>query len=423
MQVDTASGLARIPVVRLSAGAATFRTSIRNGYLSNDRALYLTPVPELDLRIAFLTPALSPHRLALIESMARGVKDLRVFLSEARDSLHKFPVDWGTLNVTVQKSLNWKHRFRNIYGYRDISHIHLPYDTLSQLTRYKPDVIIAAELGTRSFLAVLYRLRHRKVKLIVWATLSDRTEATRGRFRALLRKWIVARVDAIFVNGKGGTDYMRHLGYTGPLYVVPYAIDDSPFRARTYDPTPGCFRLLYTGQLIPRKGLPAFCTVLSRWCADHPATTVSFWLVGEGPEGRLIENIQTPPNLSIKISGRVDQAALVLFYEQSDIYAFPTLADEWGVVVNEALIAGRPVLGSIYSQAVGELVTDGFNGWLWDPSDAENSYKTLDRALTFTPEQLVTFSHNAKKSVASISPEFIAERILDAVGAIRSRPR
>ena len=62
--------------------------------------------------------------------------------------------------------------------------------------------------------------------------------------------------------------------------------------------------------------------------------------------------------------------------------------DEWGVVVNEAMSAGLPVMGSIYSQAAVELVSDGANGWLFDPRSEQNVYATLDRALSTPTEEL-----------------------------------
>ena len=43
----------------------------------------------------------------------------------------------------------------------------------------------------------------------------------------------------------------------------------------------------------------------------------------------------------------------------SGIFVLPTLADEWGLVVNEAMASGLPVLGSVYSQAAHELCGDG----------------------------------------------------------------
>ena len=372
----------------------------------------------IPIRVAFVTHVLSPHRLALMECVASGLADFMVFLSEAEDKLHKFPPQRGTLQVTLQHSVNWQHKFRNVHGYKDVSHVHMPIDTYSQLRRYQPDVVISTELGIRSVLAALYRRSRPSVRLVLWATLSERTEATRGWFRRRIRRWLIAKVDAVFVNGKGGAAYIRDLGFSGPMYFVPYAIDDRPFRTEVYEPQPDVFRLLYTGQLIPRKGLPAFCSTLNRWCKDHPGTEVSFKLVGEGPERQAILDTATSPNLSIEVFNRVNQEELLTYYEDADVFAFPTLGDEWGVVVNEALIAGRPILGSIYSQAVTELTSDGDNGWLWDPEEAASLYDVLSRVFSSTPKQLMHMSFNAKASALRISPAVVSSTILDGLHEI-----
>ena len=369
----------------------------------------------LPLRVAFVTHALSPHRLALMECVAENLKDMMVFLSEAEDKLHKFPPDRGRLEVTLQRSLNWQRTFRNIHGYSDISHVHLPLDTYGQLKRYAPDVIISTELGIRSVLAAMYRRGRKDVRLVLWATLSQRTEATRGWLRHMIRRWLMSYVDAVFVNGKGGTAYLRSLGFRGPMYFVPYAIESAPFRTDSYDPQPNVFRLLYTGQLIPRKGLPEFCSILSRWCQDHPGTTISLTLVGEGPDREAILATPHPASLTVEVFNRVDQDALRGYYEDADVFAFPTLGDEWGVVVNEALIAGRPILGSIHSQAVSELVTEGSNGWIWDPDQPGSLYQALTRVFSSTPDKLKLFSANAKASVVRVSPPVVSATVLDGL--------
>ena len=369
----------------------------------------------LPLRVAFVTHALSPHRLALMEWIASRLQDFRVFLSEAEDKLHKFPPQRGSLKVTLQRSMNWQHEFRNVHGYSDISHVHMPYDTYAQLKRYRPDAIISTELGIRSVLAALYRRRHPSVRLVLWATLSERTEATRGWLRRRIRRWLIANVDAVFVNGEGGSAYLHDLGFKRQMYFVPYAIDDRPFRTAVYEPQPHVFRLLYTGQLIPRKGLPAFCATLNRWCQDHPGTQVNFRLVGEGPEREAILATPRCTNFTVEVFDRVNQEALKRYYEGADLFAFPTLGDEWGVVVNEALIAGRPILGSIHSQAVAELVVDGANGWLWDPDKAGSLYDTLSRVFSASPDDLKRMSENATQSVVRVSPPVVGSTILDGL--------
>lgn len=370
---------------------------------------------KLPVRVAFVTHALSPHRLALLECVADSVADLRVFLSQAEDKLHKFPLETGRLNVTVQRSLNWEHKFQNVHGYPDVSHVHIPYDTYGQLLRYRPDVVVTTELGMRSLLAAVYRSRHSGTRLVLWATLSERTEATRGRVRGLVRRWLVGKVDSVFVNGKGGAAYMRTLGYKGALYMVPYAIDDAPFQTMSYLPVPGRFRLLYTGQLIPRKGLPAFCRTLNAWCNDHPETKVELTLVGEGDEHDAIQAIPTVGSLTVKVFDRVNQEQLVRYHEEADIFAFPTLGDEWGVVVNEALIAGRPVLGSVHSQAATELVEEGVNGWLWNPDQDGSLYAALTRAFSSSADKLKKMSEMAKQTVLRISPSVVADTVLQGL--------
>src|SRR5436190_875726 len=76
------------------------------------------------------------------------------------------------------------------------------------------------------------------------------------------------------------------------------------------------------------------------------------------------------------------------FYSQAGILVFPTLADEWGLVVVEAMAAGLPVLGSLHSQAVEDLVTDGLDGWTFRPDDCASLRSALNRALGASAEEI-----------------------------------
>ena len=75
-------------------------------------------------------------------------------------------------------------------------------------------------------------------------------------------------------------------------------------------------------------------------------------------------------------------------YGSCDIFVFPTLADDWGVAVNEAMAASLPVLGSVYSQAVEELVRDGVNGWVSRPDDPAGMQRCLEGAMNTLPADL-----------------------------------
>ena len=376
-----------------------------------------------DLRVALLTNSLSPHSLPVCEHISRAVREFSAFISADADRYHNFPKPQASFPIVLLRSFNRLRVPRKAYGHWQKGELHVPYDTYRQLRAYKPDVILSVQLGLRTLLAVLYRRRHPGTRLILWATLSWHTEARRNFLRRTLRRWIVRRVDGAFVNGRQGEEYLRLLGYKRAVYTVPYAIDDAYFRARSYRPREGTFRLVYAGQLVPQKGLRTFCTVLNHWAADHPETTVEFDIVGDGPESRPIRLMKTPPNLQITLSPTMEQQRLAGHYHRADMMAFPTLGDEWGVVVNEAMIAGLPVLGSLYSQAVVELVEEGTSGWIFDPRDRLSLYAALDRAFSSSLERLESMSRNAKQSIGRLTPAIVGSRALGALESLWQEDR
>ena len=370
------------------------------------------------LRVALLTNSLSPHSLPVCEEISRGVEKFQAFLSADADHYHRFPKAQASFSVTVQRSFNRLKFLRRAHGYWQKGDLHVPYDTYHQLRSYHPDLILSVQLGLRTALAAIYRRRHRGAKLILWATLSQHTEARRNWLRRALRRWILGQIDGAFVNGKGGEEYLRRLGYKGEVYTIPYAIDDALFRSDRYGPREGVRRLIYAGHLVPQKGLRTFCTVLNEWCAAHPEISVHFAIAGDGPEERAIRSTPTQRNLSLALYRTMSQEQLATHYRQADLFVFPTLGDEWGVVINEAMIAGLPVLGSIYSQAVVELVDEGVHGWLFDARDAKSIYASLDRAFACNVDQLFDMSIKAQERIAQLSPAAVARRALQAMAYI-----
>jgi glycosyltransferase involved in cell wall biosynthesis len=373
-------------------------------------------------RVALLTNFLPHYRIPLLEALQSQLGQLRIFLSARMERDRDWRVHWGTLDVVVQRSLSFTHTFRNVHGYRDSSQIHIPWDTLIQLWRFRPDAIISGEFGLRTAFSVLYRIVRPHTRLILWATCSDHTEATRGRLRRSLRKWLVRHVDGIFVNGAGGARYVTGLGFTGPLFSVPYTVDNAAFSGKSEVEDDGVLRLLYSGQLIERKGLHLFLPVLDEWCRRHPDRAVLLRMAGDGPEHNRIQSLAGAPNLRLEFLGNVAPEKLPSVYHASSFFVFPSLGDEWGTVVNEALCAGLPVLGSHYSQAIEELVTEGVNGWRYFPGRGAEAGNALDRALSASPDVLAAMSQEARATMESLTPERIASVMAGAVVELTRAP-
>jgi glycosyltransferase involved in cell wall biosynthesis len=368
-------------------------------------------------KLALLTNFVPPYRSPLYLALGAHAGRLRIFVSTAMESNRQWPVEWSGLDVTVQRTLTRRVVEQHPHGFSDANYVHIPYDTLGVLLRYRPEVVISGELGLRTLQAIIYAMLVRSSRIIVWATLSEHSEQARGRMRQRLRRWILRRADAVLVNGESGARYVE--GFAVPrrcIFFAPYTADTRAFAAAssTRDSSQA-HRLLYVGQLVERKGLLAFAEELARWATLHSDREVEFWLAGDGPEREGLQALATPPNLTVRLLGVVPHAALPQVYAQAGIFVLPTLADEWGVVVNEALASGMPVLGSTYSQAVEELIREDMTGWTFRSDHADEIREALGRAFATTPEELDVMRRHAIDAVAKLTPEFVAERITEAI--------
>ncbi|MDQ3640831.1 MAG: glycosyltransferase family 4 protein [Actinomycetota bacterium] len=352
----------------------------------------------------------------MLHQLNERLDDLRILISTEMEHNRAWPVQWGQLNVRVQRSFTIQRPWRHPHGFSEPVFIHVPYDTPWLLWRNRPDAVISTELGPRSLLAVLYGKLDRMCRVIVWVNVSEHTEKARGRLRPLLRRWLLRHSDAVLVGGESGARYLERFGVSPETVIrAPYTV------VRPLEPPParaagdGTARLLYVGQLIERKGLLPFLDVLADWGRDHPDRDMQLRLAGDGPLRERLERAVMPPNVTLRFLGNVAYQDLPGLYAQADIFSFPSLADEWGVVVNEALAAGLPVLGSVYSQAVEELVEEGRTGWCFRPDEPDEAYAALDRALHTPPGELARMGAAGWVAVARLAPDVVADRIVEVV--------
>ena len=368
------------------------------------------------MRVALLTNFVPPYRVPMFRALGARVEALRILVSTPMEPTRAWGVDWSGMDVVAQRTLTLHVRHRHP-GFTEAVALHLPYDTLAQLRRFRPDVVVTAELGTRTLLALTYARALGHCPIVIWATVSERMERGRGPGRRALRRALLRRVDGAFVNGESGASYLRTLGARADtIFRLPQPIDVEMFaRAGAARAESAARRLLLVGQLTERKGIAPFVQALRRRAAARPDEPIEVRVVGHGPLRDLLESPDLPPNLRLELRGAVPYERLPEEYAQAGILVFPTLADEWGLVVNEALAAGVPVLGSVHAQAVQELVGDGVEGWLFDPESPADFDRVLARALATPAARLEQMRRSARGRVAALTPDAAADRMVAAL--------
>ncbi len=313
------------------------------------------------------------------------------------------------MDVEVQRSIMLRRRWKHRAGFNDELYVHVPYDTYGRLRSMRPELIFSYELGFRSLASAMYRKLHSQTRLAYCVCVSEHTEQGRGGARWLLRRSLIRVADAITYNGPSCRRYLKRLGVPDEkLFPFPYAADDRtepPLQARDAEPNR---RLLVLGQLNERKGVLQALKSVSDYAVQHPDQQWDLTFLGSGPLKNALAAYPIPANLKLNMLGSLDPIEVAPKLNEYGVLLFPTLADEWGLVVNEGLRAGLPVIASRYAQASTTLIDEGRNGWLYTPDQPQELHRCLSQLYSLTADQMREMRDSARISVSNITSQAVA---------------
>jgi 1,2-diacylglycerol 3-alpha-glucosyltransferase len=109
---------------------------------------------------------------------------------------------------------------------------------------------------------------------------------------------------------------------------------------------------------------------------------------------------------------------LAVYYGLASCFIHPSIQEQWGLVVNEAMASGLPVLVSRFCGCVPNLVREGINGFTFDPTNPLELAKLMD-SITRNPAQLECMSTAAQHTIAEYSPDKFAANLVLAMNANR----
>lgn len=133
------------------------------------------------------------------------------------------------------------------------------------------------------------------------------------------------------------------------------------------------------GQFIERKG---FDLLLKAW-KDLRCPDAELMLIGGGGERMAYERyIEEHSIHNVTICDFLSKKDLFEYYRASDIFVLPTREDIWGLVINEAMACGLPVISSDMCIAARELMVSGENGYIYPVEDTAQLLHALERLIT-----------------------------------------
>lgn len=200
-----------------------------------------------------------------------------------------------------------------------------------------------------------------------------------------IRFWLLLRrkYDAFLVPGKSGRRILRFWGAKDEqIFEGLYAADETLF-------TPGPpiaerpKKIIYVGQLCERKNVKRLVTAFeSLKVRKFEGLKVNDWVLEMYGCGPLKDDLLKLSNSqTFKLSNFMQPEELAAKYREARIFILPSLEEHWGLVVHEAALSGCVLLLSNRVGAADDLLTDGVNGYSFDPFDVDDIADKMARAM------------------------------------------
>jgi glycosyltransferase involved in cell wall biosynthesis len=308
-----------------------------------------------------------------------------------------------------------------------------------ELWRDRPNLIFTTGFCIWTVLVLLFKPLLRWRVIIAYEGSAPGVDYRQSRLRTVLRRSLAKVADGLITNSRAGQAYlqdvlkipqrkismrpyevpdptalMHRLGQVAIASPISPAIPSSsvavadittaiPSAARTTTTEKGYSHptFLFTGQLIPRKGLHLLLEACRQLKAEG-CDAYQLLVAGDGEQRSQLEAFAQMHNLPVTWLGWINYGQLGQYFRAADVFILPTLEDTWGMVILEAMAFAKPVLCSKWAGA-SELVIDGENGYVFDCHDP-TAIATAMRRLIEQPGLIAKMGDRSQQLISQHTP-------------------
>ena len=241
-----------------------------------------------------------------------------------------------------------------------------------------------------------------------------------SRLKGYLKRVFFYLCDGFFSYGNRGRQYLQYYGAAAEKIfprcqaaALPHNYSvESAFNERVrLSPNVSKPRFLYVGRFSPEKSLDILMRSFQSVIKEYPAA--SLVLVGAGPLKLDFEALalELGINSNVIFAGSMDPAGLAVEYARASCLVLPSFSEPWGLVVNEALSYGCPVVVSHRCGCVPELVENKSTGFVFEAGNIDElTEKLLAVPVAFSDVEAI--ARHCMNLISTFSPDAAANEIL-----------
>jgi glycosyltransferase involved in cell wall biosynthesis len=372
-------------------------------------------------RVAIITEIIAPYRIPVFNALAQqdGIHLQVIFLAENDPTQRQWPVYKDEIHFSYRVLPSWRRRVRK-------HNLLLNWGMGPALRRARPDVIVCGGYNYVASWKAMGWARRNHVPFFLWLESTTRDFRSEYRLIESLKSRFLHDCEGFVVPGISSFEYLRNYGAREEfVFTAPNAVDSEFFMQRAAivrrNATmqrrslhlPQRF-FLFAGRLLREKGV---FDLLQAYAALAPELRkeVGLVFVGDGdarPELARQAGAITPG--SVQFAGFAQREELAAYYALAEVLVFPTHTDPWGLVVNEAMACGLPVICSSTAGCAADLVEDCWNGRMVGAGEISQLASAMDE-LARNAELRAVMSQRSRERVGHYSPEAWATGMAQAV--------
>lgn len=358
--------------------------------------------------VIFIHHSVNPYRVAFFNALHKAGVNFKVYFLSKPAKNRK----WTTADFKLDFPHLFLSGFKIYVPGNDHSYFQFNNDVYAQLRTDQPKLIITIGWNySAAFIASWFCKRY-KTPFVVWSESTMYEKSVQRTLTTPFVRWLLSQTTACIASGTRAKEYLMSLGVAEQQILVAYYTVDTEklmsqreiAKSNTIDKKirdelgiqAHQTMVLYVGQLIPRKGIESLIQIAKRLQQDD---LIVFVCVGYGQMQRDLENANLA---NLKVVSFVKNAEIMQYFKASDICILLSYEETWGLVVNEAMCAGKPVIVSKYAGSSEDLVTDGQNGFVVDPKDIDQVVTKINIIADDQKIQL-QFGQASKKRISEIT--------------------
>jgi 1,2-diacylglycerol 3-alpha-glucosyltransferase len=239
-------------------------------------------------------------------------------------------------------------------------------------------------------------------------------------FRGLIRRLMINynnRFNLVIAPSKNLAKQIAAEGVNTPVHYItnPVVFGDSAGVVPA-DRT-SAFSVLYAGRLGQEKNIGYLVRGFAALIKTMPDAVL--WIAGRGPEGPALEALVKQLGLQDRVCflGFLDHPTLARYYAACDLFVLPSIQEAQPLVAMEAMWFGRPVIVTRAIVAAEEMVDQGVNGFIVDPSSESDLTHRMQQIATDPALRLAQGQASAKRA-ATYQPELVVNEMEMAYCAV-----